>query len=43
VFLVVQGVKVNEEIQVKILEGGNPRWRSVESPQWVHIELKSVQ
>jgi hypothetical protein len=43
VFLVVQGVKVNEEIQVKILEGDSPRWRSVESPQWVHIELKSVQ
>jgi hypothetical protein len=42
VFLVVQGVKVNEDIQVKILEGGNPRWRSEESPQWVHIELKSV-
>jgi hypothetical protein len=41
VFLVVQGVREDAAIEVRILEGGNPTWRSVESPQWVHVELKS--
>ncbi|MFL9503003.1 hypothetical protein ACJMQP_23340 [Rhodopseudomonas palustris] len=43
VFLVVPGVKVDEDIQVKIVEGNSLKWRSAESPQWVHIELKSAQ
>lgn len=42
VFLVIQGVKVDETIQVKITEGNSTRWRSVESPQWVHVELRSI-
>ena len=42
VFLIVQGVKVDQAIEVKITEGNNARWSSVESPQWVHIELESV-
>lgn len=43
VFVIVQGVKTDQSIELKLLEGNNPRWTSVESPQWVHIELASVQ
>ena len=43
VFLLVQGVKVDQAIEVKLSEGNNPKWSSIESPQWVHIELESVQ
>jgi hypothetical protein len=39
VFLVVQGVKFDQAIEVKIFEGNSPKWSSAESPQWVHIEL----
>lgn len=42
VFLVVPGVKSDDSIEVQLLEGALPRWNSVESPQWVHIELASV-
>ena len=42
VFLVIPGVKQDEAIEVKILEGNAARWRSVESPQWVHVELRNV-
>jgi hypothetical protein len=42
VFLVIPGVKRDEAIEVRILEGNAARWRSVESPQWVHVELKSI-
>jgi hypothetical protein len=41
VFLFIPGVKKDEAIEVRIMEGSTPRWASVESPQWVHVELKS--
>lgn len=43
VFLMVQGVKLDHAIEVKILEGNTLRWRSIESPQWVHVELEDVK
>ncbi len=43
VFLVVQGVKIDQSIEVKLSDGNNPKWSSAESPQWLHIELESVQ
>jgi hypothetical protein len=42
VFLIIPGVRQDEAIEVRILEGDIARWRSVESPQWVHVELKSI-
>jgi hypothetical protein len=42
VFLVIQGVRVDAAIEVKILDGDKPRWRSSEFPQWVHVELQNV-
>ncbi len=42
VFLIVQGVKLDQSIEVKIVEGNIPKWSSVESPQWIHVELESV-
>jgi hypothetical protein len=42
VFLIIPGVRQDEAIEVRIMEGNTARWRSVESPQWVHIELKSI-
>jgi hypothetical protein len=43
VFLTIQGVKLDEAIEVEIREGGNALWRSDEAPQWVHVELKAKQ
>ena len=42
VFLAIQNVKLDVAIDVEIEEGGNPKWRSFEYPQWVHVELRSV-
>jgi len=42
VFLIVQGAKLDELIEVKVVEGEAARWRSDEAPQWVHVELKNV-
>lgn len=42
VFLIVQGAKLDESIEVKIVQGQAARWRSDEAPQWVHVELKSI-
>jgi hypothetical protein len=42
VFLIIQGIKLDQAIEIQILEGNNLKWRSVESPQWVHVELKSM-
>jgi hypothetical protein len=39
VFLLLQGVKPEELIQVKISKNGSKRWESVQYPQWVHVEL----
>jgi hypothetical protein len=39
VFLLLQGVKPDESIQVKISKNGSMRWQSVQTPQWVHVEL----
>ena len=42
VFIVIPGVRQDEAIEVRIVEGQAARWRSVEFPQWVHVELKSL-
>ena len=42
VFLIIPGVRQDAAIEVRIMEGNTARWRSVESPQWVHVELKSI-
>jgi hypothetical protein len=41
IFLIIPGVRQDEAIQVRIMEGNTARWRSVESPQWVHVELRT--
>lgn len=43
VFLLVQGAKFDELIEVKIVRGRADRWRSDEAPQWVHVELERVR
>jgi hypothetical protein len=43
VFLAVPGVKEDVAIDVEILEGQAPRWKSGEFPQWVHVEMRAVQ
>jgi hypothetical protein len=43
VFLEVPGVKENVAIEVEIFDGnGHIAWKSIESPQWVHVEMTSV-
>jgi hypothetical protein len=42
VFIELAGVKPDEEIQVQLLEGEQAKWRSKESPQWLHVELRKV-
>jgi len=43
VFVEIAGVKQGEDIEIELIEGEQAKWRSDESPQWVHIELKSLQ
>jgi len=42
VFLIVPGAKLDELIEVRVVEGDAARWRSDEAPQWVHVELRNV-
>lgn len=42
VFLVVPGVRNNEQIEVQIMDGQVTRWRSPEAPPSYHVELKSL-
>jgi hypothetical protein len=45
VFLLLQGVKPDEAIEVKISkkDNGSARWTSSQNPQWVHIELERAR
>ncbi len=44
VFLGVPGVKENVAIDVQILNNNDRAvWKSGEFPQWVHVEMRSVQ
>jgi hypothetical protein len=40
VFVEIAGVRQGEDIQIELLEGEQAKWRSNESPQWVHVELE---
>jgi hypothetical protein len=42
VFIGLPGIKPDEEIQVALLENGQAKWRSKQSPQWLHVELRKI-